>query len=91
MPVYEFRCSRGCENYEVWRSIDARQVATECPQCGDPGSRIFSPPMTLTGPLRLKQEVKEPRLVSRSKPQEPSQKPRLKESGTRPWMVTRGC
>jgi putative FmdB family regulatory protein len=90
MPVYEFSCASGCDNYEVWRSIDARQNDTDCPSCGNPGNRVFSPPMTLSGGFRLKQEASEPRLV-RKEVREESPKPRLRESAARPWMVTRGC
>lgn len=90
MPVYEFSCSNGCENYEVWRSIDQRTADTDCPGCGVAGQRVFSPPMTLCGPLRLKVESREPRLVRKSTAGE--SKPRLKDTGsTRPWMVNRGC
>jgi putative FmdB family regulatory protein len=90
MPVYEFSCSNGCENYEVWRSIDQRAANTECPSCGVNGQRVFSPPITLSGPLRLKVESREPRLVR--KHTEGESKPRLKEAGgTRPWMLNRGC
>jgi putative FmdB family regulatory protein len=90
MPVYEFSCSHGCENYEVWRSIDQRDVNTDCPDCGSKGQRIFSPPMTLCGPLRLKVESSEPRLIRKSVT--PESKPRLKEvGGNRPWMLNRGC
>jgi putative FmdB family regulatory protein len=91
MPVYEFSCTQGCDNYEVWRSIDTRQSQTDCPVCGGNGIRVFNPPMTLTGPLRLKREVAEPRLVRKERKEESSSKPRLRESSTRPWMVNRGC
>jgi putative FmdB family regulatory protein len=90
MPVYEFSCSNGCENYEVWRSIDERQSNTNCPACAAEGTRVFTPVMSLTGPLRLKQERSEPRLV-RKESSSPAGKPRLKESGPRPWMLNRGC
>lgn len=90
MPVYEFSCSNGCENYEVWRSISERQSATDCPNCGKSGKRVFSPPMTLCGPLRLKTESSEPQIVRRSVGSET--KPRLKEAtGSRPWMLNRDC
>jgi putative FmdB family regulatory protein len=91
MPVYEFSCSNGCENFEVWRSIDQRQANTECPGCGVKGQRIFSPPLTLSGPLRLRIESNEPKIV-RKQINDPS-KPRLKEAGggARPWMLNRGC
>lgn len=90
MPVYEFSCSSGCDNYEVWRSIDQRETNTECPSCGGNGRRVFSPPMTLCGPLRLKVENREPTVVRKAVNQEG--KPRLKDGGsTRPWMLNRGC
>jgi putative FmdB family regulatory protein len=90
MPVYEFNCGNGCDRYEVWRSIDQRDVNTDCPSCGTTGQRIYSPPMTLSGPLRLKVESREPRLIRKSS--EGEAKPRLKEAAsTRPWMLNRGC
>jgi len=90
VPVYEFSCSKGCENYEVWRSISERTTATECPSCGDAGQRVFSPPMTLCGPLRLKVESSEPQVVRKSVGSEA--KPRLREAaGSRPWMLNRDC
>ncbi|QEY32644.1 zinc ribbon domain-containing protein [Synechococcus sp. RSCCF101] len=92
MPVYEFRCTSGdCPTYEVWREIDRRDVDTDCPVCSAPGQRIFQPPMTLSSGLRLKQERREPELVSRKNLEPRAEKPRLKESTARPWMVTRGC
>ncbi len=92
MPVYEFRCPSGCDSYEVWRSIAERQTDTDCPQCGAQGSRLYHPPMTLTGPLRLKREVAEPRLVRKDSPgSEAGGKPRLRASDSRPWMLNRGC
>jgi putative FmdB family regulatory protein len=90
VPVYEFSCSNGCENYEVWRSISERTTATECPSCGDAGQRVFSPPMTLCGPLRLKVESSEPQVVRKRVGSEA--KPRLREAaGSRPWMLNRDC
>jgi putative FmdB family regulatory protein len=90
MPVYEFSCSNGCENYEVWRSIDDRQNNTACPLCGGKGRRVFSPPMMLSGSLRLKQASSEPQLIRKESGSQQG-KPRLKESTTRPWMLNRGC
>jgi putative FmdB family regulatory protein len=90
MPVYEFSCSNGCDNYEVWRSIDARQSETGCPACGGNGIRVFNPPMTLSGPLRLKKENSEPSVVRReTRPS--AQTARLKQNNSRPWMLNRGC
>ena len=90
MPVYEFSCSNDCDNYEVWRSIDQRDYNTDCPACGLKGTRVFSPPMTLSGPLRLKVESPEPRIIRKSNKDE--SKTRLKNvNGSRPWMLNRGC
>lgn len=91
MPVYEFSCTNGCENYEVWRSIEARHSETDCPNCGGNGIRIFNPPMTLSGPLRLKRESAEPRLVRKEAKTTTEPKNRLKQGSTRPWMLNRGC
>jgi len=63
MPVYEYSCTNGCENYEVWRRIDERQQETNCPACTAEGRRVFTPVMSLNGSFRLKQEQSEPRLV----------------------------
>ena len=47
--------------------------------------------MMLTGGIRLKEERKEPELVTRQSQSE-GQKKRLKEStAARPWMLNRGC
>lgn len=92
MPVYEFACKAStCPTYEIWRPIDERAVSTECPVCGGEGKRIFNPIMSLTPTLRLKQERKEPELVKIQTKSNDAPKPRLKESGTRPWMLNRGC
>ncbi len=92
MPVYEYSCTNGCENYDIWRPMDQRQSETDCPLCGGHGSRVFNPPMTFTGPLRLKREVSEPRLIRKEQPGSPSTGPRLRDGGSsRPWMLNRGC
>ena len=91
MPVYEFSCPQGCDDYEIWRSIDQRSVDTQCPECGSEGKRLFSPPVALCGPLRLKQENREPTLVRKSSGGTEA-KPKLKNTqGARPWMLNRGC
>ena len=92
MPVYEFECkSDTCSTvYEVWRSIDHRSSDTQCPECGCDGKRLFSPPMMLSTTIRLKTEDKNPKVVRR-KVQEPGNKPRLRSSDSRPWMLNRGC
>jgi putative FmdB family regulatory protein len=93
MPVYEYICNHNdCGQYEVWRTIDARESNTECPKCGEEGRRIYSPPMTLTSKFRLKVESKEPTVISKKRVQETSEaKPRLRQSPDRPWMLNRGC
>jgi putative FmdB family regulatory protein len=94
MPLYEFRCTNSvasCPSYEVWRAINERGVDTQCPGCGAQGQRVYSPPMTLSSGLRLKQERREPELVRRSRDRQDPVRPRLRESTTRPWMVNRGC
>ena len=90
MPVYEFSCSNGCENYEVWRRIDERENNTDCPRCDGKGMRVFSPPMMLSGSLRLRQSSSEPQRI-RKESGSGQGKPRLRESTTRPWMLNRGC
>ena len=92
MPIYEFRCKENNHSYEVWRSISGRDINTNCPDCGSDGQRIYSPPMTLTsGILRLDKKERGPQLVTRSSTRSEKKAPRLKESGSRPWMLTRGC
>lgn len=91
MPVYEFSCPQGCEDYEIWRSIDQRSVNTQCPECGIEGKRLFSPPVALCGPLRLKEESREPKIVRKSSgPSEAKAKMKTSQ-GARPWMLNRGC
>lgn len=90
MPVYEYTCTNGCDSYEIWRTIAERELRTECPSCGAAGQRVFNPPMSLCGPLRLKIESSEPRVVRKNK--DDTTKPKLKNSqGNRPWMLNRGC
>ena len=75
----------------MWRTIEERDTNTNCPLCGDEGTRLFNPPMMLTGRMRLKEERKEPELVTRQN-QPKDKKKRLKESAAaRPWMLNRGC
>jgi putative FmdB family regulatory protein len=91
MPIYEFSCPQGCEDFEIWRSIDQRTIDTECPACGTEGKRLFSPPVALCGPLRLKQESREPKVIRKNNNASEG-KARLKNSeGARPWMLNRGC
>lgn len=91
MPVYEFSCPQGCEDYEIWRSIDERSVNTQCPNCGTEGKRLFSPPVALCGPLRLKQESHEPKIVRKSSANSQANAKLKTTEGARPWMLNRGC
>ncbi len=85
MPLYEYKCNEGCGIFDVWKMIKDSDQPAHCPTCEKSARRIFSPPMVLSGSLRLKQENPEPRLVKR---QEEPLPPRLKSHGGRPWMVT---
>ncbi len=85
MPLYEFRC-HDCGVFDLWRSLAESSDPAQCPTCNQTASRIFSPPMLLSGSLRLKTESREPQLVKRDR--EPEQ-PKLKSCNDgRPWMVT---
>ena len=90
MPVYEYRCPEGCDDYEIWRTISERNVSTDCPSCGSSGIRLFHPLMSLTGSLRLKQASSEPKVVT-SRPKQEEPRAQIKESTNRPWMLNRGC
>jgi putative FmdB family regulatory protein len=85
MPLYEYKCEDGCGNFDAWKTISERDQASHCPICDKSARRIFSPPMLLSGSLRLKQENLEPTIVQRTTP--PPQ-PQLKSHAGRPWMVT---
>ena len=92
MPVYEYLCTENnCGHYEIWRTIQDRSNDNLCPKCGGTGQRIFSPPLTLTGPLRLQKSSLEPRVVSGEELADRRVKPLLKENRSRPWMLNRGC
>ncbi|NER78059.1 MAG: zinc ribbon domain-containing protein [Leptolyngbya sp. SIO1D8] len=66
MPLYEFKCDP-CGVFDEWRSLADRNVPAYCPICQKLGKRVFSPPTMLSGSLRLRQEIQEPRLVSRDR------------------------
>ena len=85
MPLYEFRCS-DCGVFDLWRSLAECNALAHCPTCEAPAQRIFSPPMLLSGSLRLKAESREPQLVKRDREPE-TPKPKSCSNG-RPWMVT---
>ncbi|WP_114990828.1 FmdB family zinc ribbon protein [Synechococcus sp. UW179A] len=92
MPIYEFLCEENnCGQYEIWATIQDRSKNTLCPKCGGAGQRVYSPPLTLTGTLRLKTSTKEPKLVRGEDLIDNRVKPRLKQSDSRPWMLNRGC
>lgn len=48
MPVYEYKCSKCGEKFEMRRSVFARnRNKADCPKCGSPESeRIYTPPWT---------------------------------------------
>ncbi|MGG6269631.1 FmdB family zinc ribbon protein [Leptolyngbya sp. AN03gr2] len=84
MPLYEFKCD-DCGVFDVWRSMSESSNAASCPECNEPGKRIFTPLPMLSGSLRLKQEIREPQLVKRDR--EPKAPQVQHHSGSRPWMI----
>ncbi len=85
MPLYEFRCDH-CGVFDLWRTMAESDAPAECPDCKEAARRVFSPPMLLSGSLRLKTESRDPQLVKRDREPE---KPKAKSCNTgRPWMVT---
>jgi len=86
MPLYEFKCD-DCGVVDLWRSIAERNDPANCPTCQQAMKRVFSPPMMLSGSLRLKQERPEPQLVQRSNDREPEQPKARSHNGGRPWMI----
>lgn len=85
MPLYEYKC-QSCGIFDQWRPLAESDQVAHCPACEKPSCRIFSPPMLLTSSFRLKQEVREPKLVKRDGELE---KPRFKTHPEgRPWMIS---
>ncbi|MCY7322678.1 MAG: zinc ribbon domain-containing protein [Phormidesmis sp. CAN_BIN36] len=84
MPLYELQCNQ-CGLFDVWRSLVESSNPAECPDCDQPGRRIFSPPAMLSGTFRLKTESQEPQLVKRDR--EPKAPQVQHHSGSRPWMI----
>ncbi|MDL5052288.1 zinc ribbon domain-containing protein [Oscillatoria laete-virens NRMC-F 0139] len=84
MPLYDFRCGT-CGNFEKWRSLAELSTPMHCPQCNAVAQRLFSPPMILTGNLRLRNEQPEPKRVQRT--QEPETPRNREHRGSRPWMI----
>lgn len=87
MPLYEFRCD-GCGVFDAWRSLAESSTPADCPECQEPGRRIFSAIGILSGSLRLKRENREPQVVMRDR--EPSPPQVQHHSGSRPWMIGHG-
>lgn len=85
MPLYEFRCDE-CGLFDEWRAMSECNAPASCPSCQQPGRRVFSAPMVLSGSLRLKRENPEPQLVKRELEPKPS---KVKDhKGGRPWMIS---
>ncbi len=85
MPLYEFRCDR-CGPFDLMRPLAESEAPATCPTCQESAKRIFSPPMLLSGSLRLKRENPEPTLVKRPE-REPDRPKARSHSGSRPWMI----
>lgn len=85
MPLYEYRCS-DCGVFDQWRSLAESSAPAHCPACEEPAQRVFSPPMVLSGSLRLKRESPEPKLVKRDRDPEPPKA--QSHTGGRPWMIS---
>lgn len=85
MPLYDFKCET-CGIFDKWRPLAESDTPLLCPSCETVVKRIFSPPMILTGKLRLKgQENREPQVIKRS--QEPLPQRTREHRGGRPWMI----
>lgn len=85
MPLYEFKCN-DCGTFDLWRTMAESSSPADCPTCQTAARRIFSPPMLLSGSLRLSKTAKpEPKLVKRDGEPEP---PKLKSPQGRPWMIS---
>jgi putative FmdB family regulatory protein len=86
VPLYEFRCD-GCGVFDLWRTMAESDHPASCPTCQGSARRIFSPPMLLSGSLRLKRENPEPQLVKRPE-REPERPKARSHAGGRPWMIS---
>ncbi|UGS34766.1 FmdB family zinc ribbon protein [Capillimicrobium parvum] len=53
MPIYAFRCE-GCGTFDLAREVAAAGASADCPHCGEPARRVFTPPglVRLTKPVR---------------------------------------
>ncbi|MBW4553166.1 MAG: zinc ribbon domain-containing protein [Aphanocapsa sp. GSE-SYN-MK-11-07L] len=92
MPLYEFKCN-DCGIFDLWRTMAESSSPADCPTCQTAARRIFSPPILLSGSLRLSKTANpEPELVKRDglRPtgghREP-EPPKLKSPQGRPWMI----
>ncbi len=87
MPLYEFKCN-SCGVFDQWRTMAESSHPAHCPTCAAPAKRIFSPPMLLSGSLRVSKKVNpEPQLVQRS-PTEPVAPKVQSHPEGRPWMIS---
>jgi putative FmdB family regulatory protein len=43
VPIYAFTCA-GCGPFEVTRRVAEAGAPAGCPDCGQPGRRVFTPP-----------------------------------------------
>ena len=60
MPVYAFLCET-CGPLEVWRPAVEASAGLDCPTCGAPARRSFTPPgvARMAGPMRSAREREE--------------------------------
>ncbi|MCV2487901.1 zinc ribbon domain-containing protein [Geodermatophilus sp. YIM 151500] len=82
MASYQYRCAT-CGPWEVRRPIGTAGGTDECPTCGGPGRREYTPPLLArTSPAmaaaRLREETSrdEPAVTSGPPPRPPSRRPR---------------
>ena len=60
MPLYAFECP-GCGPFELSRPVAEAGSAGRCPDCGDEGRRVYTPPALarLARPLRRAFDMEE--------------------------------
>jgi putative FmdB family regulatory protein len=60
MPLYAFACG-ACGPFEVRRAVADAAAAGECPACGAPAQRIFTPPgvARMPAPMRAARDREE--------------------------------
>lgn len=84
MPLYDFKCQT-CGTFEKWVALANFERTVFCPDCSEVAARMFSPPMLLSGSLRLKEESKEPKVVEKGN--SIPARPRNQVAKGRPWMI----